>query len=108
MTGEPRGFSRVVPGFSSYEGELGMPLVLAHGSPIFYSSCEGELGVAPDHCMANSPHIGLCAEANIPLQGRQGSRGCIVDSPGESGPVSNGSKVFRSPLESRRVSLGAH
>ena len=108
MTLETRGFSQVAAGFSSYEGDFWIPLVLAQGSPIFHSSCEGELGVAPDHCMANSPHIGLCAEANIPLQGRQGSRGCIVDSPGESGPVSNGSKVFRSPLESRRVSLGAH
>jgi len=37
MTGEPRGFSRVAAGFSSYDGE---------GSPIIHSSCEGELGVA--------------------------------------------------------------
>ena len=108
MTGEPRGFSQDAEEFSSYDRKFGLPLVLAQGSPNFHSSCEGELGVAPDHCMANSPHIGLCAEANSPLQGRQGSRGCIVDSPGESGPVSNGSKEFRSPLESRRVSLGAH
>ena len=46
MTGEPRGFSRVVAGFSSFDGELRMPLVLAQGSPIFHSSCEGELGIA--------------------------------------------------------------
>ena len=26
---------------------------------------------------ANRPHLGLCPEANVPLQGRQGSRGCI-------------------------------
>src|SRR5574337_1266195 len=46
MTGEPRGFSRVAAGFSSYDGELRMPLVLAQGSPIFHSSCEGKLGIA--------------------------------------------------------------
>lgn len=46
MTGEPRGFSRVTAGFSSYDGEFRMPLVLAQGSPIFHSSCEGKLGIA--------------------------------------------------------------
>ena len=46
MTGEPRGFSRVVAGFSSYDGELREPLVLAQGSPIFHSSCEGKRGIA--------------------------------------------------------------
>ena len=46
MTGEPRGFSRIAAGFSSYDGEFRMPLVLAQGSPIFHSSCEGKLGIA--------------------------------------------------------------
>ena len=46
MTGEPRGFSRVAAGFSSYDGECRMPLVLAQGSSIFHSSCKGELGIA--------------------------------------------------------------
>src|SRR5574337_531828 len=46
MTGEPRGFSGVAAGFSSYDGEFRMPLVLAQGSPIFHSSCEGKLGIA--------------------------------------------------------------
>src|SRR5574338_134189 len=46
MTGEPRGFSRVAAGFSSYDGEFRMPLVLAQASPIFHSSCEGKLGIA--------------------------------------------------------------
>ena len=46
MTGEPRGFSRVTAGFSSYDGEFRLPLVLAQGSPIFHSSCEGKLGIA--------------------------------------------------------------
>ena len=32
-------------GFSSYDGEFRMPLVLAQASPIFHSSCEGKLGI---------------------------------------------------------------
>ena len=43
---EPRGFPRVAAGFSSYDGDLRLPLGLALGSPIFPSSCEGKLGVA--------------------------------------------------------------
>ena len=43
---EPRGFSRVAAGFSSFDGDLRLPLGLALGSPIFPSGCEGKLGVA--------------------------------------------------------------
>ena len=43
---EERGFSRVTAGFSSYDGEYRLPLVLAQASPIFHSSCEGKLGIA--------------------------------------------------------------
>ena len=47
MAGEPRGFSRVAVGFSSYDGEeFRMPLVLAQGSPVLHSSGEGQLGIA--------------------------------------------------------------
>ena len=81
-TGEPRGFSRVAVGFSSYDGEFRMPLVLAQGSPIFHSSCEGELVIALESFQGNRTHLGLCPEVNVPLQGRQGSPGCIPDSPG--------------------------
>ena len=105
MTWEQRGFSRDAAGFSSYDGDFRMPLVLAQGSPIFHSSCEGELGLLLSHSRVNSPPLGLCPETNIPLQGRQGSRGCISDSPGESGLVSSGSKELQSPLELRGVSL---
>ena len=45
-TMEPRGFSRVAAGFSSYDGDLSLPLGLALGSPIFPSGCERKLGVA--------------------------------------------------------------
>ena len=43
---EPRGFSRVAAGFSSYDGDFRLPLRLALGSPICHSSCEGKLGIA--------------------------------------------------------------
>ena len=64
-------------------------------------------GLLSSHFSVNRPRLGLCPETIFPLQGRQGSRGCIPDSAGESGLVSSGSKELRSPLESRRVSLGA-
>ena len=32
--------------FSSYDGDLSLPLGLTLGSPIFPSGCEGKLGVA--------------------------------------------------------------
>ena len=41
---------------------------------------------------AKRPHLGVCPGPNIPLQGRQGSRGCIPGSSGESGLVSRGIK----------------
>ena len=46
MTEEPRCFSPVAAGFSNYNGEYRLPLVLAQGSPIIHSSCEGEMGIA--------------------------------------------------------------
>ena len=46
LMGEPRGFSRVSAGFSSYDIEFRIPIVLAQGSPIFNSICEGELAIA--------------------------------------------------------------
>ena len=45
---EPRGFPRLAAGFSSYDGDLRLPLGLALGSAIFPSRCEGKLGVAPE------------------------------------------------------------
>ena len=45
MMGKPRGFSPVAAGFSSYDGEFKLPLVLAQGSPMLHSNCEGELGI---------------------------------------------------------------
>ena len=56
----------------------------------------------------NRPHLGLCPGPKVPLQGLQGSPGCNPDSPGESGLILRRSKGLHSPLQSRRVSLGAH
>src|SRR5574342_75570 len=38
-------------------------------------------GLLSSDCRANRPHLGLCPEANVPLQRRKGSRGCIPDAP---------------------------
>ena len=64
-------------------------LVLAQGSPFFHSSRQGELGGNCSRVTAgqNRPHLGLCPGPNVPLLGRQRSRHCILDSPGESGLV---------------------
>ena len=102
-------FSRVAAGFSSYDGDLMLPLGLALGSPIFPSGCEGKAGgCARVTAGPKRPHLGVCPGPNIPLQGRQGSRRCIPGSPGESGLAWRGSKGLRFPLKSRHGSLGAH
>ena len=62
ITGEPHGISRVVVGFSSYDGELREPLVLPQGSPISIRVARGSWGLLSSHCKANSPHLGLCPE----------------------------------------------
>src|SRR5574337_935705 len=85
MTGEPRGFSRVAAGFSSYDGEFRMPLVLAQEVQSSIRVSKESWGLLSSDCRANKPHLGLCPKANAPLQGRPGSRGCIPDAPGETG-----------------------
>ena len=79
------------------------------GSPGFYSVSDSDHRVPAARVTAGPkrPHLGVCPGPNFPLQGRQGSRGCIPGSPGESGLVTRGSQGLRSPLESRRGSLGA-
>ena len=60
MTGEPLGISRVVAGFSSYEGELREPLVVHQGSRISNRVARVSWGLLSSHCRANRPHLGLC------------------------------------------------
>ena len=62
MTGEPRVFSRVAEGFSSYDGELREPLVLPQGSPISIRYARGSWGLLSSHWRAKRPHVGLCLE----------------------------------------------
>ena len=57
MTGEPRGFSRVTAGFSSYDGELREPLNLVQGSIISIRVTSGSQGFLSSHCRANRPHL---------------------------------------------------
>ena len=62
MTGEPRGFSPVVAGFSTYDEELREPLVLPPGSSISIRVARGSCGLLSSHCRANRPHLVLCPE----------------------------------------------
>ena len=92
--GDPRSLSSVIwAGMSGLQG-LGHQEV---GEP-------GEVSRAESEGPGSGP--------NFPLQGRQGSRGCIPGSPGESGLVSRGSQGLRSvrgdlSLQSRRWQEGA-
>jgi len=62
MTGEPRGFSRVAVGFSSYDGELREPVLLPQGSRISIRVARESWGLLSSHSRANRPHLGLCPE----------------------------------------------
>ena len=108
MTSETRGFSRDVAGFSSYDGEFMLPLVLAQQVQSSIQRVRESWGLLSSHFKAKSPHLGLGPGRNVPLQGRQGYRGRIPVSPGGSRLISSGSKGLRSPFESRRAPLGAH
>ena len=59
---EPRGFSRVVAGFSSYARDFRLPLVLGLGSPNFHSRCEGKLGVALESLQGHRDLIKACVQ----------------------------------------------
>ena len=107
MTLETRGFSRVAAGFSSYEGDFWLPLVLAQEVQSSIQLVRESCGLLSSHLRAKSPHLGLGPGRSVPLQGQQGYRGRIPVSPGGSRLVSSGSKGLHYPLESRRVTLGA-
>ena len=107
MTGESRGFAQGAAGFSSYDGEFRLPLVLAQEVQSSIQLVRESWGLLSSHFRAKSPHLGLGPGRNVPLQGRQGYRGRIPVSPGGSRLVSSGSKGLHYPLESGRVTLGA-
>ena len=89
MTGESRGCSRAaapVCGFS--RGTTARSVSLSWGAREVQSSirvAKESWGLLSSDCRADRPHLGLCPEAEVPLQGRPGSRGCIPDAPGETG-----------------------
>ena len=107
MTREPSAFSRVAAGFSSNKGNSGFLLCWPREVQSSIRVVRESGGLLSSYRRAKETSSRLVSRTS-PLQGRQGSRGCIPDPPGESGLVSRGSKGLRSPLESRRVSLGAH
>ena len=51
-TMEPRGFSRVAAGFSSYDGDFRLPLVLVLGSPTSLRVASESWGFCSSHCRA--------------------------------------------------------
>ena len=69
MTLETRGFSRVAAGFSSYEGDFWLPLMLAQGSANFHSSCKGELEVALESLQGKRDFIQACVQDLMFLSG---------------------------------------
>ena len=62
MTGEPCGFSQVAVGFSSYDRELGEPLMFPQRSPISIRVAMGSWGLLSSHYKANTPYEDLCPE----------------------------------------------
>ena len=108
MTGETRGFSQVAAGFSSYDRELREPVVLPQGNPISIRVVRGSWGLLSSHCRANRSHLQLCPET--PCSSPVASWILGLNSRFTQGvrPRSSGSKELCSPLELRRVSLGAN
>ena len=108
MTGETRGFSQVAAGFSSYDRELREPVVLPQGNPISIRVVRGSWGLLSSHCRANRSHLQLCPET--PCSSPVASWILGLHSRFTQGvrPRSSGSKELCSPLELRRVSLGAN
>ena len=81
----PRGFSRVAAAFSSYDGDLSLPLGLALGSPIFPSG--GLRGKAGGGARVTAgpkrPHLSVCPGPNFPLHAQGAPRDPRRDSRGE-------------------------
>ena len=62
MMGEPRRFSRVATGFSSYDRELPEPQVWPQGCLVSIRVASERRGLLSSHCRENRPHLGLCPE----------------------------------------------
>ena len=106
--GEPRGFSRVVARFWSYDEELREPLVLAQGSAISIRVARESWGLLSRHCRANRPHLGLCPETPCLSPVSTGIWGLHSRFTRGVRPRPSGSKELHSPLELPQLTLGAH
>ena len=61
-------------------------IAVTHGIEVYYchmKSVEHTQKGARVTAGPKRPHLGMCPGPTIPLQGRQGSRGCMPGSPGE-------------------------
>ena len=85
---EPHRFSRVASGFSNYDGDFRLPLVLALGSPIFNSSCEGKLGVVLESLQGQRDLIEACVQDLIFLSREDRDLGLPFQTPSGTQPSS--------------------
>ena len=108
MKGEPRGFSRVVVGFSSYDGELREPLDLGQGSPISIQVVRGRWGLLSSHCRANRPHVVLCPKNPCSSPVVTGISGLHSTFTWGVRPRLKWKPTIPLSLELQRVPLGAH
>ena len=102
---EPRGFSRVAAGFSSYDGYLRLPLGLALGSPIFPSSCEGKLGFALESLQGPRDLTTACVRDLIFLSREGRDLGVALQAPPGSQASSRGEAKDSALLSSRDAGL---
>ena len=102
---EPRGFSRVAAAFSSYDGDLSLPLGLALGSPIFPSSCEGKLGVALESLQGPRDLTTACVRDLIFLSREGRDLGVAFHAPPGSQASSRGEAKDSALLSSRDAGL---
>ena len=102
---EPRGFSRVVAGFSSYDGDLRLPLGLALRSPIFPWSCKGKLGVLLESLQGQRDLIEACVQDLIFLSREGRDLGVAFQAPPGSQASSRGEAKHSALLSSRDADL---
>ena len=107
MLKEPRLFSRVAVGFSSYDGTFRLPVVLAQEVQSSTGLVREIWGLLSSHCRAKRPHLCLCPGHTVPLQG--GLRleflcetRLILRCDGKIGNPFHQSRGIDSPVEIRR------
>ena len=101
MMGESRGFSRVVAGFLSYDGDLREPPMLAQGTPISIRAAMGSWGLLSSHYKANTPYKDLCPET--PCSSPMATRISVLHSNFSQGVRPCFEWKQRTPLSSRVV-----